>query len=340
MPKKNITIKQIALEAGVSTATVSRVFNSKDPEKVGKDVRKRVLEIIEKYNYNPSIHAKGLVSGKSNLIGVQLLSLRSPLSNIDLIETIESHAAEHGYNIILGVSKWDVEREADSLGVMLSKGVDGIIWQPLGTPQPQILNRMLAKNYPLVWLNKNAGHGQPGAFNNELISGRMAAEYLIKQKCIKPAFIGSLKDNHSQQRLTGWREILKSHGLADCLEIDVSDITTTVSSHKGYEVMCKLLDLPRNQMDGAFLSGSYIALGAFLALQHRGMTLKDFPMIGHNLIADVPAMVPLPSVCPVNKDIGAAAFDILYKRINGKKAGNFCCDPIIKDFQKIYENFN
>ena len=328
MIKKNITIKQIACDAGVSIATVSRVFNGKDFEKVGKDARKRVMDIIKKYNYTPSVHAKGLVSGQSSLIGVQLLSLKSPLSNIDLIEAIEVQAAAHGYSIILGVSDWNHEREAKSLNVMLEKGCDGIIWQPVGKPQQEFLEKILVKKSPLVWLNKDGGHGQPGAFNDEVISGCLAAKYLFEKGCRKPVFVGNLKDLHSQKRLTGWNRKLRLHNIPCGREIDVSGFMID-SVQKGCKLMSELLDV--SQADGAFLSGSYIALGSYLALSSKGLTINDFPLIGHNLISDIPALIPLPSICPRYKQIGSAAFDILIKIINQQKVKNFYCEPIVNE---------
>ena len=81
---KNITIKDIAREAGVSVATVSRVVNNKNI--VEKETKERVLKIIEKYNFTPNIFAKGLVSKSRKNIGLMFPYNENMLDDLYLTE--------------------------------------------------------------------------------------------------------------------------------------------------------------------------------------------------------------------------------------------------------------
>lgn len=330
---ERITIKKLASEAGVSTATISRVFNSKDPEKVSPAVRKKVLALIKKYNYAPSIHAKGLASGKSGLIGLQIISINHPLSNINMIEGLENAAAAAGYSLILGVSNYDRERELNPLNTMLEKGVDGIIWQLADKPPRKILERICQKKYPLVWINHDYGYGIPYVRNDEFLSGRLAAEYLLKRGCKKPAFMGNFSDKHTSSRFAGWQEKLRESGCAHllCIDLTNNNADKTLTYKDGYEGTLKLLQSNAKNLDGIFVAGSYIAQGAYMALQQKGISLEQLPLIGHDLIPIPPDFFPMPSICPQSEKIGSSAFQILKAIIDKKEALSLSLKPEIKE---------
>ena len=74
--EKKVTIVELAKMAGVSTATVSRIINNTG--KVNEDTKKKVLELIEKYNYKPNVMAKSLKMNKSNMVGFVVPHINSP----------------------------------------------------------------------------------------------------------------------------------------------------------------------------------------------------------------------------------------------------------------------
>ena len=329
MIKKKVTIKQIASDAGVSVATVSRVFNSKNPEKVGKEARKRVQDVIKKYNYIPSIYGKGLASGRSSLIGVQLLSMTSPLSNVKIIEGLEKAASDKNYNIILGISNWDHECETESINVMLDKGVDGIIWQPVDKPNPELLRKISMTKHPLVWCNKDCGGKIPGAFNDEEASGKMALEYLFSCGCKNPAFICIKNERHAMKRKQGWIKAAQDN------KIKFKEIDLKFSGREtfkiGFEAIIDLFEDKNRIIDGAFLTGATLAMGAYAALHELQIARRDFPILGHNLFAGEESYIPIPCISPQSTQIGFSVFDILNKLINGENTTSVYFPPVFKD---------
>lgn len=119
------TIYDVAREAKVSMATVSRVVNN-NPN-VKESTRKRVQAAIERLKYTPNAVARGLASKKSTTIGVILPDI-ADLASAETVAGIESVANMYKYNIILANSNNDKETEKNIFSSFVSKQVDGILY--------------------------------------------------------------------------------------------------------------------------------------------------------------------------------------------------------------------
>ena len=116
-------IKDVAREAGVSTATVSHVIN--DTKYVTDDTRQKVQYAIEKLNFYPNAHARTLASGRSNIIGLLVSDISNPFFP-ELIKSIEAAAFEHGYNLMLFNTNYDAKRAADYVRRLIELKVAGV----------------------------------------------------------------------------------------------------------------------------------------------------------------------------------------------------------------------
>ena len=103
-PPKTPRIKDVAREAGVSTATVSHVINK--TKYVTDRTRASVLKAIEECNYYPNAQARSLASGRTDMIGLLVSDIANPFFP-DLVKSIESAAFERGYNTILLNTNYD-----------------------------------------------------------------------------------------------------------------------------------------------------------------------------------------------------------------------------------------
>lgn len=121
---KKITIYDIAEEAGVSAATVSRVLTNN--AKVRKEKKDKVLAIIEKYQFKPNALARGLVDTKRNVIGIITADVRNPFY-ANLYVACEIAARELGYTVILCNSFGEMDEELRLLDMMQEQRVDAII---------------------------------------------------------------------------------------------------------------------------------------------------------------------------------------------------------------------
>ena len=119
-----VTIYDVAREANVSMATVSRVVNGN--QNVKPTTRKKVLEVIERLEYRPNAVARGLASKKTTSVGVIIPDISNNLY-AELARGIEDIATMYRYNIILANSDQNEEKELSLLDTMLGKQVDGIV---------------------------------------------------------------------------------------------------------------------------------------------------------------------------------------------------------------------
>ena len=119
-----VTIYDVAREANVSMATVSRVVNGN--QNVKPSTRKKVLEVIERLEYRPNAVARGLASKKTTTVGVIIPDISNSIY-AEAARGIEDIATMYRYNIILANSDQNEEKELTLLDTMLGKQVDGIV---------------------------------------------------------------------------------------------------------------------------------------------------------------------------------------------------------------------
>ena len=157
MPK-NVTIKDIAAEAGVSIALVSFVMNNrieadgKQKYRVNENTRQRILEVARRLNYQPNSAARTLRRGRSLVIGV----IVSDLSNVfygEIARQMEDIAYTHGYTVLFGSTDEQPEKFDRIVRSFLDKGVEGFIVVPCeGTEQT--LHHVMNVGVPIVIIDR------------------------------------------------------------------------------------------------------------------------------------------------------------------------------------------
>jgi LacI family transcriptional regulator len=125
MALNKITVYDIAREAGVSAATVSRVLTGNVP--VSEKTKERVMEILHKHNFWPSSVARSLKARRSKTIGFIVPDITNPYF-AQLFLEVEMKASEYGYTVILCNSHSDFARESQILDVLLAKEVEAIVF--------------------------------------------------------------------------------------------------------------------------------------------------------------------------------------------------------------------
>ena len=123
--KNKNDIREIARQAGVSTATVSRVINS--PELTAQQTREKVLEVIKKNNYVPNHIARQLILGKTNSIGFMVFDLNIPFY-VSIIKHMNQLALEKNFNILICETEASLDREKKYFDFCLGFGASGIIF--------------------------------------------------------------------------------------------------------------------------------------------------------------------------------------------------------------------
>lgn len=139
MGKQEANIYEIAREAGVSIATVSRVINHSNA--VSEKSYRRVMDAVRKFNYVPNSTARSLSTSTSTSIGVVIPDINNPFFSL-LLEGITRVADERGYHVLLFNTAENTDREHHVLQTMREHRLRGIIITPVSEQDPDTMKRL------------------------------------------------------------------------------------------------------------------------------------------------------------------------------------------------------
>lgn len=145
LDNKNITIRDVAREAGVSVATVSRALNQNYP--VSEKLRKRIDAAVEKLDFHPNAIARTLKTNNTNIIGFLVSDISNPFFTT-ILKGVEDVMQPSGYNVISGSTNGQQSTERSYLNLLMEKKVDGIIINTTGMNNAYIIN--ISKKVPVV----------------------------------------------------------------------------------------------------------------------------------------------------------------------------------------------
>lgn len=207
------TLGDVASEAGVSSATVSRYLNN--PALVSQRSKQKIAEAIATLNYVPHAAARALASRRSRMIGAVLPSLDSSLFGVTL-ESFQTALAAAGYTLVAASHNYDETQEQAQIRQLVASGVDGIIL--VGNQRAAEIYaylRQQAVPYVLLFISETEA-GDPCVGFDNLAAARRVTEYLIDLGHRDIAVVsGPLKTNdRAASRIAGVCEALQSHGLS------------------------------------------------------------------------------------------------------------------------------
>lgn len=210
MKNKKYSISDVAEMLGVSKSTVSRAINGNSG--VGKELRKKVLDLVEEIGYKPNTIAQSLSRGRVNIVALILGDIRNPFY-ADLTFNIQRILNNHGYMVMVFNSEYDVRREMEFLKLTLQFNFAGLI---LITAQAESVEDMLhSMDIPKVLVNRilPSYEGDSVLIDN-FRAGYMAVMHLLELRHRNIGFIkGPGISSASTQRFEGYRQALQNFGL-------------------------------------------------------------------------------------------------------------------------------
>lgn len=310
------SIKDVAREAGVSIATVSRVLN--DIDVVNEDTKKKVLDAITKLGYRPNIVARSLKTQKTKTIGILIPDISSQFYP-EIVRGAEDVANIYDYNVILCNSDFDVEKEKEYLRVLREKMVDGVIYisSSLNEEILNIINELDIKTV-LVETKDRAG-SLPSVTIDNVAASYEGTKFLIEKGLKELAFIGVKSDNHNAwgDRYLGYEKALKENNF----EVkDSSVYFGNLRVRTGYEGMVELLSKNKN-IDGVVCASDEIAMGAINALRDNNIKVpEDVSVLGFNNNHVSAIFYPkITTISQPSYDMGSVAMRMLIKLLNKKE---------------------
>jgi DNA-binding LacI/PurR family transcriptional regulator len=204
------TIYDIAREAGVSIATVSKVFNGKG--RISAETRSAVFAIMERLDFQPSVIASALTGKKTFTLGLLVPDISNPFF-AEIARAIEDQGHQLGYSVVMcNTDNKDVKIER-YISLLLQKSVDGIIIAT-GIERKEILEQLLARGLPIVLIARELPMiAVDTVVVDDYVGGCMAANHLIQLGHTEVAILSeSHKVSSSRERVRGFRQTMSDAG--------------------------------------------------------------------------------------------------------------------------------
>lgn len=266
MPRHAISIQDIALEAGVSHATVSRALH--DSPLISREVRLRIQELAEEMGYTPNAVAQSLKGQRTNTIGLLVTSIADPFVG-RVVRGIEDVAQEANVSVFLSASYNDPERVMSIIETFHRRRVDGVI-SASAQVSDRFTRRLAAINMPTVLINHQAEVGTVSLHTVEVddyAGARQAVEHLLGLGHHAIGYLGvGNRPISNQRRLNGYLDALREAGITP-------DPAWTCQGDPGHrqhsddvaDGRLLLPELLRAGVTGVFCYNDMTAIGALLA---------------------------------------------------------------------------
>ena len=306
MKKKRVTISDIASEAGVSKATVSRVLSNSP--KVKPESRERILEIMKKHSYVPNHLAQSLAGTPRMTIGVVIDELAN-FFFIEVADGIDRIISHSGYSMQISSSRWEEQSEERLVRQLISSRVDGIILAPVSEKSSSI-KLLESSDIPFVLINvipENENRAYVSCDNRK--GGEIAAVFFNKMNRSQQILITGFAHQSLKDRINGFRDNLDR---VDSL-IHYENISTFEQGYDMASVMAvknKLAD--RDTV--IFVTNDNVAIGIITRLLEIGISVPDqVSIVGYDDIKlSSFCRIPLTTISQRIKDIGnIAALELL-----------------------------
>jgi LacI family transcriptional regulator len=313
-----VTMREVAVQAGVSAMTVSRVIN--ESLHVSADARRRVDAAIAELGYVPNRLARGLIRQKTSAIGVIVPDVANPFFTL-VVRGAEEVAWRAGYHVILCNTQSDLESERSYLEDMLAFQVEGLLIAPAGDRSGPNL-RVLKKNgVPFVLIDRSIRGYDGDLVQGDSIAGaQRLVELLIELGHRRIAMVTETTEvSTARDRVRGYRQALEDAGIGFRPELVAE--SSAIDPRAAHDATLALLDLP--EPPTAIFSVNNIAVvGVAEAIRERGLEVpKDVALVCFDDIEHASRFYPFLTVMAQPAEtFGTIAMQLLLDRLAGRVA--------------------
>ncbi len=304
-------IKDVAREARVSVATVSRVFNG--GARVSEGTALRVRAVATRLDYVPDAAARSLITGRTHALGVVLPELHGEFFT-EVIRGVDRAAREHGLHLLVSGSNTDAASFEAALRSMRGR-VDGLILMT-----PDRVTSSAAERFrdqvPVVLLNPATAAGPCDSITFDNAGGAaLMTRHLLSLGHTRVATVTGPIDNvDANERRQGYRDAMHAAGRAD-LALELQGDFTEVGGHHAAMALLALTPRPT----AVFVANDHMAVSLLATLRERGVSVPgDIAVGGFDDIAMARYLTPALSTVRVDLDtLGRLAVARLLERSRG-----------------------
>lgn len=322
---RRVTITDVAKQAGVSPAAVSKVLRSASG--VSAEMETKVRAAIAELGYRPHAAARGM-RGKTYTVGVVLDSIRNPFF-ADILDGASDELRSTDYQILIGAGGFGAAGQARLADAMTDRRMDGLVLIAPGMQRSDVLRT--AGQLPVVVV----GHHDTADVYDSVVDDDRAGAALVVDHLVglghrRIAHTTTAKSSNGwsgtpdRVRELGYREAMRAHGLDDRIAVAV----TRFSEEGGYQAAKELLGRP-DPPTALFAGADVAAFGVFRAAHELGLRIpEDLSLVGYdNTTTAALSPVQLTTVDQSGRTMGATAARLLIERIGGRRTSMRATTP-------------
>ncbi len=310
MESETITIYDVAREAGVSMATVSRVVNGN--QNVKETTRRKVLDVIERLDYRPNAVARGLASKKTTTVGVVIPDIANSYF-ASLARGIDDIATMYKYNIVIANSDGDDGKEINVVNTLLAKQVDGLVFLAHNLSD-KIRAEFSRTRTPIVLAGAVDPEDQIPSVNIDYTVATNEVTLELAKNNQKIALVAGPMVNaiNGKERLVGYQEALAESGLTFSEGLVFE---TTYSYPSGLKLAERV---KASGATAAVVTDDEVAVGLLNGLVNSGVKVpEEFEIItANNSVITEFTRPTLSSIEQPLYDLGAVSMRLLTKMMN------------------------
>lgn len=325
--KNNITIYDVASEAGVSPSTVSRTLRD-EGYAVSAETKEKVLLAVKKLNYNTKIYYKEKDSKPKNKIAVVVPNIMNPYYST-LVTGVEYNLHISGMQMVLFNTGGDKTREVSAVEEIIESAFIGVIIVSICDKHDHI-QKLISSNIKVIACEQNIDLDCNSVTFNFFDGGYMATEFLISKGRKKIAFISSPLDRYSRISLyNGYKKALKRNSIdldKKLVKVSKYEKPTGIEVYEFKNGKDQIDELIKDGIipDGIFCINDITAIGVIHQLQQYGYKIpNDVAVIGFDNIYFSSMIYPsLTTIDQSTYELGTMAAEILVGSINDPNRGN------------------
>jgi LacI family transcriptional regulator len=320
MPDEPVTLKDVAVRAGVHPATASRALNPETRLLVSEDTARRVLEAAEVLGYRPNPVARSLRTRRSYTIGVLIPDLNNPLFP-PMVRGLEDRLAAAGYVALIGNTDSDENRERIIFDQMRARHVDGLVLATARLRYPLLAEAARAE-IPVVLINRLAqDYSFPSVTVDNERGVRMVVSHLAGLGHRRIACIaGPQEASTGLSRYRGFITAMESSGLT--VDSDLVFFAKAFTVEEGLRCSRLLLERTAGRPEptrctAIAAANDMLAVGCYAALDEAGLGCpEDISVMGFNDMPFIDRLrPPLTTIRFAHYQVGTEAAQLLLEQI-------------------------
>lgn len=310
-----VSIREVAVVAGVSVGTVSNVLNR--PTAVAPHTVERVRRAIDQLGYVRNDAARQLRAGQSTTVGLIVLDAQNPFF-ADVARGAEDAASQHGLAVLTGNSDEQPSRENAYLDLFEEQRVRGVLLSP-SSETLEAAQRLRDHGIPVVLVDRTApGSDFSAVAVDDERGGFIAASHLLETGRRRITFVGGQQTGLRQveDRYAGAARAVSDVASATIEHVTTDQLTVLAGREAGSVIAARA---PEDRPDAIFAANDLVAVGVMQALVMIGEVRipEDIALIGYDDIAFAQStVVPLTSIRQPAELIGTRALELLAQLID------------------------